>query len=319
MSIRWKIDECSSHFGRLHLRGWCFHATLPITEVEAVFPAPAFIAPLVSFGQLSPDVAASIDPGATRCRFDEWLPVPAGALGRDFSLRFTFADLTTADSGSVLADACIGDPFFVCWDHFVDRLRTLKSGTVLEIGSRARSALTYRALVPANLDYVGMDILPGPNVDVVGDAHELEKMFGRHRFVAAFSRSVFEHLAMPWKIALELNRVLIPGCLVFTGTHQTWPLHEEPWDFWRFSQHSWRTLFNSATGFEVLEAACGEPARIHPVRSNPATHGLPDHPAFLGSASIARKISETAPSWEVSLEEAAHGKYPPGELTQPPS
>lgn len=164
-----------------------------------------------------------------------------------------------------------------------------------------------------------MDILAGPNVDIVGDAHELERMFGRNRFVAAFSRSVFEHLAMPWKVAIELNHVLVPGGLLYNGTHQTWPLHEQPWDFWRFSQHSWSTLFNAATGFEVVEAVCGEPARIHPYRSNPATRSLPDCPAYLGSASIVRKVAGTALAWPVTLKTAAIDCYPRGELSQPPS
>jgi SAM-dependent methyltransferase len=221
------------------------------------------------------------------------------------------------DSG--VADSHIGDPYFACWEHFVALLHTLKSGSVLEIGSRSRSGIDYRGFIPADLSYVGMDILPGPNVDVVGDAHELERLLGRDRFVAAFSRSVFEHLAMPWKVAVELNRVLKPGGIVFTGTHQTWPLHEEPWDFWRFTQHSWTALFNPSTGFEVLETACGEPARIHAVRPNPSTRALQDLPAFLGSASIVRKVSETGLEWPVPLGTAARDSYPPGELARPPT
>ena len=319
MDLKWKIDECSVYFDRLRLRGWCFNASSPIVKVEAVFPEPATMVPLSSFGQPSSDVAASVHAGATRCRFDEWLRVPGEALGRDFRLRFTLADRSTVESESAIANACLGDPYFACWDHFVDMLRTIGSGEVLEIGSRARSGLVYRSFVPSKLSYVGMDILQGPNVDVVGDAHELEKMFGRHRFVAAFSRSVFEHLAMPWKVAVELNRVLVPGGIVFTSTHQTWPLHEEPWDFWRFSQYTWPAIFNPATGFEVVEAASGEPARIHPIHANPATHALPNAPAFLGSASIVRKISETELEWPVPLESVVRRAYPPGELKQAPS
>jgi hypothetical protein len=131
---------------------------------------------------------------------------------------------------------------------------------------------------------------------------------------------VFEHLAMPWKVALELNRVLVPGGLVFTQTHQTWPVHEEPWDFWRFSKYSWTPLFNAATGFRVLEAVCGEPARIFAARTNPATRVLQgSRAAWLGSASLVQKIAETSLTWPVPLEVAAHGKYPAGELAAPPS
>ncbi|MEO6244581.1 MAG: methyltransferase domain-containing protein [Opitutaceae bacterium] len=138
------------------------------------------------------------------------------------------------------------------------------------------------------------------------------------RFVAAFFFSVFEHLAMPWNVALELNRVLEPGGLVFTATHPTYPMHEEPWDFWRFSPPSWQTLFNAATGFEIVEAVCGEPARVHACRTNPVTRDIPGSAkAYLGSASIARKISDTALAWPVPVGTAARDSYPAGELAQP--
>lgn len=318
MALAWKVDECSTYFGRLHLRGWCFNDSPQIQGIVAAFPEPATTVALRSYGQPSPDVAGGVHPAATHCRFDEWLDVPAEALGRDFALRFTLADGTVVDGGSVVANACRGDPYFDCWSRFVDLLGSFETGAVLELGSRARSALTYREFVPPRLRYTGLDLLPGPNVDVVGDAHELERLFGRNRFVAAFSLSVFEHLAMPWKVALELNRVLAPGGLVFCSTHQTWPLHEEPWDFWRFSSYSWTAIFNAATGFEIVSAVCGEPARIHPLRAHPATRAIPDAPAFLGTAVIARKVGDTALAWPVDLAVATRGMYPAGEMTKPP-
>jgi hypothetical protein len=319
MSIQWKVDECSSYSGRLHVRGWCFQISPRICGLEAVFPDQSATVPIKSFGLPSLDVSQVIHPAAANCRIDEWIDVSPSALGRDFKLLFRIEDGSTEESDSVISNASLGDPFFGCWDHFIDHLRTLNSGTVLEMGSRARSAITYRHLLPSNLDYIGMDILGGPNVDVVGDAHKLEELFGKDRFVAAFSRSLFEHLAMPWKVALELNKVLLPGSWVYTGSHQTWPLHEEPWDFWRFSRNSWKALSNTSTGFEIVETAYGEPARIHPIRAHAATRSLPDFAAYLGSASIVQKVSETHLTWPVPLEVASEESYPVGELQYPPS
>jgi SAM-dependent methyltransferase len=320
-SLLWKIDECSVYFERLRLRGWCFNPApgAAIQNVAAVFPALGAPVVLRSFGLPSVDVAHALGRGAEQCRFDEFLELPDAVLGRDFTLLFTLADGSEIASASAQTNANDGDPFHACWAHFVESLHRLPPGDVLEIGSRARSAITRREVVPPHLGYVGLDILPGPNVDVVGDAHQLERLFGRSRFVAAFSFSVFEHLAMPWRVAIELNRVLRPGGIVFTQTHQTWPVHEEPWDFWRFSRHSWQTLFNEATGFEVVEAAHGEPARIHACRANPITRQLAGEPAYLGSDSIVRKISETSLTWPVALEVAAAAMYPKGELQTPPA
>jgi hypothetical protein len=154
---------------------------------------------------------------------------------------------------------------------------------------------------------------------LVGDAHDLGRFFGREQIVAVMSFSLFEHLAMPWKVALELNHVLVPGGIVFTQTHQTWPVHDAPWDFWRYSPHSWQTLFNSATGFEIIEAVCGEPARVHPCCTNPATRVLLGScEAYLGSASIVKKISDTRLTWPVPTAIAAAAMYPEGELAVPP-
>ena len=318
MPFHWKIDECAVYFDRLLLRGWCHDPEKRVVKIEAVFPDSAPALALSRFAQPSPDVAAAVDPSAHHSRFDEWLTPPAEILGRDFSLRFTFDDGSSILGESVQMCAAQGDPFHSSWVRFLARLHEIKSGAILEIGSRARSAVTQRHHLPAHLDYVGLDILPGPNVDVVGDAHRLEELFGRNRFAAIFSIAVFEHLAMPWKVALEINRVLAPGGIVFTGSNQTWPMHEEPWDFFRFSQHSWKTLFNHATGFEVIETAAGEPARIYPCRTLTSTKALPDSLGYLGSSVIARKISDTALSWPVSIETASSGEYPKGELVVAP-
>lgn len=317
MPLHWKVDECAAYFDRLRLRGWCHHGPQRITRVEVLFAGSALAVSLASFGAPSPDVAVGLGSTAANARFDEWVVAPVELLGRPFSLRFHLDDGSTLVGDDALTNAARGDPYFQSWENFLMQLDAFPSGTVLEIGSRARSAITSRHRIPARLDYLGLDILDGPNVDVVGDAHELSRIFSGRRFVAAFSASVFEHLAMPWKVALELNRVLLPGGIVYTATHQTWPVHEEPWDFWRFSKHSWQTLFNPATGFEIVEAVCGEPARVHACRTSPVTRYLPDSPAYLGSASIVRKISDTTLSWPVPLEIAARGNYPPGELAAP--
>ena len=320
MPLHWKIDECAVYFDRLHLRGWCHHSPQPITRVEILFAEATLALPLASFPRTpSPDVALGLGPTAALARFDEWITAPEEVLGRPFSLRFHLDDGSTLVGDDALTNAAWGDPYFQSWENFLMQLDAFPSGTVLEIGSRARSAITRRHRIPARLDYLGLDILPGPNVDLVGDAHELSQLFPDRRFVAAFSASVFEHLAMPWKVALELNRVLVPGGIVYTSTHQTFPLHEEPWDFWRFSKHSWQTLFNPATGFEIVEAVHGEPARVHARRTSPVTREMPDSPAWLGSASIVRKISDTTLTWPVPIATAAAAMYPTGELAAPPS
>jgi hypothetical protein len=94
MSLVWTLDECTPHQSRLHLRGWCFDDRSPITKVEAVFLEPRAVVPLRSFGQPSPDVAASVSAKAGNNRFDEWIEVPPDSRGRTFRLQCTLGDGT---------------------------------------------------------------------------------------------------------------------------------------------------------------------------------------------------------------------------------
>jgi hypothetical protein len=315
----WKIDECAGYFDRLRLRGWCFSAPEPIITVDLQFDGDERRFRLASYGQDSPDVAAALHPGATHARFDEWLTLSPELIGQPFALIFGREKSAPLIAANALTNCAIGDPYFQGWENFIAMLDSVPGGAVLEIGSRARSVITRGHRMPSRLKYVGMDVLPGPNVDVVGDAHELGSVFPETKFVAAFSTSVFEHLAMPWKVVIELNRILEVGAIVYTASHQTWPIHEEPWDFWRYSKHSWRALFNAATGFEILETAVGEPCRIHACRTSPVTAALPYSPGYLGVSCLARKVSETTLSWPVAINVAADSVYPTGELSKAPT
>lgn len=313
-TLKWKIDECSPYFERMRIRGWCFHPAEAIAKVEIVFPSSSNSTQVLNYGLPSPDVASCIHAAALNARFDKWIVLPEQYRGQDFHLRFTFNSGVIYETGSALENARQGDPSHGCWDRFIDQLETIESTEVLEMGSRARSGITVKELIPKKHAYVGLDILPGPNVDVVGDAHCLSTLFSKNRFGAIFSRSVFEHLAMPWKVVIEANHVLATGGFIFASTHQTWVLHEQPWDFWRYSTDAWATLFNRFTGFEIIETAYGEPARIHAMWNSPIVYDMASHPAFLSSAVIARKISGTDLTWPVPLSAIQEGTYPPGEL-----
>jgi Methyltransferase domain len=193
--------------------------------------------------------------------------------------------------------------------EFIERVRSMPQGRMLEIGSRARSGISRRDVAPSGWQYVGVDIMQGPNVDVVGDAHELSKLLPHDSFDAAMSLSVFEHLAMPWKVALELNRVLKLGAFAFIQTHQTFPLHDEPWDFWRVSKDAWPALFNAKTGFRVVEAAMAEPMMFVAKRWHPGVSLHESHGCAVSSV-LVEKTGESLLSWDVDLSDVLANKYP---------
>lgn len=193
--------------------------------------------------------------------------------------------------------------------EFCERLKTMPPGRLLEIGSRARSGISRRDAAPAGWDYVGMDILEGPNVDVVGDAHRLSQLLPHASFDAAMSLAVFEHLAMPWKVALELNRVLKPGAIAFIQTHQSFPMHEVPWDFWRISADAWPALFNAQTGFRIIEAGMAEPLMFVARRWHPGVN-YHESPGYAVSSVLVEKTSESSLSWDVDLDGIRGDAYP---------
>src|SRR5262249_45169757 len=146
---------------------------------------------------------------------------------------------------------------------------------------------------------IGTDIVAGPNVDVVCDAHDLASVIEPCSADAVFSIATFEHLAMPWRAAIEINKVLRPGGLCFVVSHQTLPLHDQPWDFFRFSSDAWHSIFNPYTGFEVLEVAMGEAATVAGLAATPITWDMDRATAYLASSVVCRKTCETKLQWDV--------------------
>lgn len=177
-------------------------------------------------------------------------------------------------------------------------------GRVLEIGSRqvVPGGESKRGLFPG-CSYVGFDYYKDANTDVVGDAHELSKFFGRE-FDAVFSLAVLEHFAMPWVIAAEINKVLKVGGLTFHSTHFAFPLHERPWDFWRYTDQALRILFSPPLGFEVIRCDFDTPARMHPDVPRDELMHLPMEPVWVGISVLARKVAEIDPAkfvWSASV------------------
>ena len=146
--------------------------------------------------------------------------------------------------------------------HWMDYLETHfnKPGMrVLEIGARNVTWARFRERF-SDADYVGFDVLDGPNVDVVGDAHRLTSYFADSEpFDLIFSSAVFEHLYMPWIVAQEIQKLLKVGGHVFVETHFSFSAHERPWNFFQFSDMGLRALFNPALGFDLVAKGMSTP------------------------------------------------------------
>jgi len=186
---------------------------------------------------------------------------------------------------------------------------------VLEIGSRVVGNASRRSLFPGASYYAGFDYYPDSNTDVVGDAHKLSSYFGDERFDAIFSDSVLEHLAMPWLVVIEINKLLKLGGVTFHSTPCCWPVHERPWDFWRISDFGLKILFSRALGFEVVKVGLTAPLYMYSDELVAGWEELPFAISFANAAILARKIGEidsAKVAWNIRLEDVLepHSFYP---------
>ena len=129
--------------------------------------------------------------------------------------------------------------------------RVLEVGTLQAVRGRSTHSRN-RFLHLADSDYIRADMVDGPDVDVVCDLHQLPAEWS-NRFDCFIANAVFEHLERPWVAAREVARSLAPGGLFLVVTHQCFPLHGYPQDFFRFSREALRLIFEDA-GL-VVEAA----------------------------------------------------------------
>jgi len=195
---------------------------------------------------------------------------------------------------------------------FGDFLRLLAEnpdGLLLEVGSRARSGFVRRDLFP-NMRYLGTDILPGENVDIVCDAHEMARHIPHNSIDAVFCTSTFEHILMPWKVAIEMNKIMRIGAAGYIRTHQSIGMHDLPWDYWRFSDTAWPAIFNRATGFEIVRTYLGEPMFVVPFDMAPKWYGNENTAGFAASAVTFRKVAETGLTWNVAASDLEPTSYP---------
>ena len=247
--------------------------------------------------------------GPTAVRFDQRMQVPG-----DSAEIASVTLVCVLETGSTLRLEHLGtpiaDPAHALTGQFRTMLAEARPGTLLEVGSRARSGIARRDWAPPGWSYSGFDIVGGANVDVVGDAHALSRHYKAEQFDAVMAFSVLEHLLMPWKFVLELNKVLKPGAFGLFTTHQCWPIHDAPWDFWRFSDTAWTALLNPATGFEIIAARLGEPAYVVAERCSRTTAFAQLPEAYLASLVLFRKIGATALEWPVELSEIIGTRYP---------
>jgi SAM-dependent methyltransferase len=184
--------------------------------------------------------------------------------------------------------------------RFMARCGALDAPSVLELGTKrsvpGRSTM-HRDWVPHASEFLGTDVEDGADVDIVADAHRLSAAVGEERFDVILSCSTFEHLKYPTLAAHEIMKSLKVGGVLYVQTHQSFPLHGYPSDYFRFSQEALASLFGTTMGLEIVATNNDFPAQIFSRRVE-ELHRLP---AFLNTTLWGEKRAPTPAEYRYEL------------------
>lgn len=310
----------SSDLGLAHARWWTW-------QTEGIDPRPGELVPcrpvhpIRSPGLMDAYGASFANLGhAISGIFADWheldrMDAATADLRAQMTLHARFqsgdvVDLPLAEIVGGSGDAGGGDTSF---DRFRTAYlaRTADRPTLLEVGARGEASAAIRRTVEPDWRYVGLDYLGDANVDIVGDAHRLTDFVARESVDMVYSSEVMEHLLSPLRFVLEANRVLKLHGLFIARMPTTWPLHAEPWDYWRVSVHGWTSILNANTGFEILERCEIGHASIvpHAFQKNSGLMSMAGAPAPMLTMVIARKIRDVPFDTSGWSPELASGSY----------
>jgi SAM-dependent methyltransferase len=164
--------------------------------------------------------------------------------------------------------------------HYYFLLRDIREG----IGEHAKGHLLdlgcgnkpYQPLYSTRTtSSVGCDIIQSDRnrVDVICPVTELA--FEDAVFDTVLCTQVLEHVFEHDKMMQEIYRVLKPGGKLILTVPFAWELHEEPYDFFRYTKHGLKQLFTS-NGFEIdyIKPNGGKWAAVYQLRNNMLYHSF---------------------------------------------
>lgn len=126
----------------------------------------------------------------------------------------------------------------------------VQHGAILDIGCGIKP---YQPLLGLPNDrWLGTDNPPSMKssygqltlADVYADCQTLP--FQNSSFDTVICTQVLEHVPEPHRTICEIARVLRPGGVLILTAPMLWPLHEEPYDYFRYTIHGLRRLLTSA-------------------------------------------------------------------------
>jgi SAM-dependent methyltransferase len=163
------------------------------------------------------------------------------------------------------------DPHYIHYYFLIrdikDAISNFAKGDFLDLGCGNKP---YQSLYnPFTSSQLGCDVVQSDqnSVDVICPATDLK--FNNDQFDTVLCTQVLEHVFEHDKLMSEAFRVLKRGGHLILTVPFAWELHEEPYDFFRYTKHALKQLFEQ-TGFEIdyIKPNGGKWAAIYQLRNN---------------------------------------------------
>jgi SAM-dependent methyltransferase len=163
------------------------------------------------------------------------------------------------------------DPHYI---HYYFLIRDIRNaindyakGALLDLGCGNKP---YESLYqPKTISQTGCDVIQSDKnrVDVICPVTDLK--FPDEQFDTILCTQVLEHVFEHNKMMSEIYRVLKPGGHIILTVPFVWELHEEPFDFFRYTKHALKELFEHS-GFEIdyIKPNGGKWAAVYQLRNN---------------------------------------------------
>ena len=118
---------------------------------------------------------------------------------------------------------------------------------IIEIGSYDVNG-SLRPIIEAwgNPDeYVGVDIIDGPGVDLICPAEKIIEKFGKESFDIVISTEMIEHVRDWRKVISNIKNICKPnGLILLTTRSYGFGYHDFPYDFWRYEIEDMESIFS---------------------------------------------------------------------------
>ncbi len=131
--------------------------------------------------------------------------------------------------------------------NLVKGLRVLEVGAYDVNGSLKEFVMSYE---PAS--YLGVDVVPGPNVDYLCPVELIVECFSKEAFGLVICTEMLEHVK-DWRLAVTNLKLVcrIGGTILLTTRSNGFPKHDFPGDYWRFETADMEHIFSDCTNVVI--------------------------------------------------------------------